>query len=902
MVGKISSTLSLLRRLIAGLPPKLCRQVNGGTAAGAPTADAIRQREDALTVSKTKLALAAKLANLGPWELDPVTNVFEFDDDFYAIYGTDVAREGRFMPLEVYAREFMHPDDLARVAAVMNGAIASPERVSFGQVVHRIIRRDGEVRTIMVRSNYVKDEHGRLVRAFGANQDITERVRAEEEARKREEALIASRTKLALAAKMANLGPWELNVETQIFEFDDEFYAIYGTDAAREGRFMPLEVYVREFVHPEDRWKIAEATKKALAAREPVGLGQLEHRIIRRDGEVRTIMVRSNYVKDDAGKMVRSYGANQDITERVRAEEEARKREEALIASRTKLAVAAKLADLGPWELNTETNVFEFDDEFYAIYGTDVAREGRFMPLEVYVREFVHPDDRWKVAEVRQRALASQEPVYLGQTEHRIVRRDGEVRTIVARANYVKDEAGRLIRSYGANQDITERVRAEEALREQEEIIRQMAFFDSLTGLPNRRQLQEWLNKEMERARSGISAGVLLFIDLDDLKMVNDTFGHTCGDDIIVAAGRSIVASAGEEAFVSRVGGDEFIVILPGESNRQRIGAIAERIISALGQTHEIYGTFFHMTASIGISTYPADGDTAEEVIKNADNAMYAAKRKGKNCWQLYTMTMQASAYEEMRLTGSLRGALEREELSLHYQPQFLATGAIIGFEALLRWNSSELGAIPPLQFIPLAEKSGFIHSIGQWVLREACQFIRRLTDQGWDGIRIAVNISSKQLAVDNFCSIVRGVIQEAGIAPSQLELEITESVLVTSFEDATSKLAELKALGVRLSLDDFGTAYSSLTYLRSLPVETLKIDKSFVDMITTDIPAAKIIGAIIQMAHILNIAVVAEGVETEQQLAFLRDNGCDRIQGFIFSKPLPEPEAVGFLAKNTEK
>ncbi len=719
-----------------------------------------------------------------------------------------------------------------------------------------------------------------------------------EEIRQREEALAISKTKLALAAKLANLGPWELNTNTNVFEFDDDFYAIYGTDVAREGRFMPLEVYSREFVHPDDLPKIAAEMNKAMARRERVSHGQVEHRIIRRDGEVRTIKVWSNYVKDEDGRLLRAFGANQDVTERVQAEEESRRREQALIASKTKLSVAAKLANLGPWELNAETNIFEFDDEFYAIYGTDVAREGRFMPLEVYVREFVHPEDRWKVAEVRKKALASRERVYLGQVEHRIIRRDGEVRTITVRANYVKDDTGKLVRSYGVNQDITERVWAEEALRKQEEVIRQMAYFDSLTGLPNRRHLHEWLDTEIAQARRGDSTGLLLFIDLDDLKMVNDTFGHTCGDEIIVAASRKIVASVGKEAFVSRVGGDEFIVIMPGQ-NSSRIGEIAERIIAMLGETHEIYGTYFHMTASIGISIYPDDGESAEELIKNADNAMYAAKREGKNCWRVYTKEMQAAAYEEMRLTGSLRGALERGELYLCYQPQFLASGSVVGFEALLRWDSFELGSVSPQQFIPLAEKSGLIYSIGQWALHEACLFARRLTDQGWDGIRVAVNISSKQLAADNFASIVENVILDAGIEPSQLELEITESVLVASPEDAIQKLTGLKALGVRLSLDDFGTDYSSLTYLRNLPVETLKIDKSFVDMITTDINAAKIIGSIIHMAHVLGMTVVAEEVETEQQLAYLRENGCDRIQGFIFGKPLPELEAVKFLAGN---
>ena len=711
-------------------------------------------------------------------------------------------------------------------------------------------------------------------------------------------ALMASKTKLSVAAKLANLGPWEQNAETNIYEFDDEFYAILGTDVAREGRFMPMEVYVREFVHPEDRGKLFEIRLRALASPERVYHGQVEHRIIRRGGEVRTIMVRANYVKDESGNLVRIYGANQDITERVRAEEEARKREEVLMASKTKLSVAAKLANLGPWELNAETNTYEFDDEFYAIFGTDVAREGRFMPMEVYAREFVHPEDRGKLFEMRQKALASPERVFLGQVEHRIIRRDGEVRNIMARSNYVKDEAGKLVRIYGAIQDITEHVLAEDTLRRQAEVIRHMALFDSLTGLPNRRHLYEWLDKEINRAVCEDSAGVLLFIDLDDLKMINDTFGHSCGDEIIISASRNIIASVGEKSFVCRVGGDEFIVILPGQSNCLQIGDIVDRILSTLGQTHEINGTFFHMTASIGISSYPADGVNAEELIKNADNAMYAAKRKGKNCWRLYTKEMQTEAYEEMRLTGSLRGALEKGELFLCYQPQCLSTGSVIGFEALLRWNSPEWGPISPIQFIPLAEKSFLIHSIGQWVLQEACRFIRRITDLGWDGIRVSVNISSKQLAVDNFSSIVQSAIQEAGIEPFRLELEITESVLVASLEDATVKLNEIKELGVQLSLDDFGTAYSSLTYLRNLPVKSLKIDKSFVDRITTDDNTAKIINSIIHMAHNLDMEVVAEGVETEQQLAFLRKNGCDLIQGFIFSQPLPEPEAVSFLTR----
>ena len=586
-----------------------------------------------------------------------------------------------------------------------------------------------------------------------------------------------------------------------------------------------------------------------------------------------------------------------EIVERIEVEETLLQKEEDLRISKETLSIAAELAHLGPWKYDPETNLFEFGDEFYALFATSAAREGRFMVPEVYAKTFVHPDDAWLVAAEVQKSITFSGRHFSNYLEHRIIRRDGVVRTIAVRTNTFKDADGRIIKHYGANQDITERVLAENELRQQAATIRQMAYYDMLTGLPNRAHLSEWLSNKMERSRLGDYPGAVLFIDLDDLKMVNDTFGHSCGDEIIIAAGSRIVAEVGEEGFVARIGGDEFIVILPGITDRHQIDSIVHRIIRSLAQRHDVGGTHFHMTASIGIAVYPVDGVTAEEIIKNADNAMYAAKKDGKNCWRFYTSVMQTEAYDKMRLTNSLRYALERGEFSLHYQPQILAgTGSVVGFESLLRWHSNIHGSVPPARFIPLAEQSGLINHIGQWVLREACLFARRLTDNGHSEINVAVNISSKQLAADDFITLVRSAVEDAGIEPRQLELEITESVLMASLEDATSKLAELQAFGISLSLDDFGTGYSSLTYLRKLPVKTLKIDKSFIEMIANDPHVAKIIVSIINMAHTLDMSVVAEGVETEQQLIYLTGSGCDRIQGFIFSRPLPESEAIGLL------
>lgn len=427
--------------------------------------------------------------------------------------------------------------------------------------------------------------------------------------------------------------------------------------------------------------------------------------------------------------------------------------------------------------------------------------------------------------------------------------------------------------------------------------IRQLAFHDILTGLPNRASLTLYLEAELEKARAGEATGVILFIDIDDLKSVNDNFGHSFGDNIIVSASRHIVAAVGEAAFVSRIGGDEFIVVVPGENNRERAAQIANKTVGELCKEYEVALEKLHMSASIGLVVYPDDGDMAEDLLKKADSAMYAAKRAGRNCWRFYEPVLLKEAYEKMMLTNGLRRGLERGEFSLHYQPQFAASGkSIVGFEALLRWNSSEYGLVSPARFIPLAEQSGLILPIGQWVLQEACRFARRLADIGKENIHVAMNISPRQLMSEDFVEHVRTSIKAAGIKPEQIEIEITESVFIESMEDSVHKLWQLRDIGVNLALDDFGSGYSSLTYLRSLPVGILKIDKSFIDKISSDEVQFQVVGSIIELGHTLGMSIVAEGVETEEQLAILTQAGCDHIQGYVFSKPLTEEAAMGLL------
>jgi len=481
--------------------------------------------------------------------------------------------------------------------------------------------------------------------------------------------------------------------------------------------------------------------------------------------------------------------------------------------------------------------------------------------------------------------------------------RSGEERTHDFSVKPILNKQGQIIFLVAEGWDISEGKKMEEDLRQKTIEIQKIAYSDVLTGLPNRVYLNKYLEEEMAKAHQGEATGSIFYINLDDLRMINDSFSHVCGDHVLTIISQLLVETVGEEAFVARSIGDEFIVILPGESNRTRIATLADRIIIALHTDHQVAGVCISTSVSAGVVLYPEDGDTVKEILKNAVDALYVAKKAGKNCWISYEKSMQSQTYEDVILTNRLRHAAEHGELSLHYQPQVVTdSGAISGFEALLRWNSAEYGTISPVRFIPLAEQGGLIRSIGQWVLREACQFARKLADMGYGDIYVAVNVSPHQLVDKNFVNIVRRVLEEVDIRPGQLELEITENVLLVSLEDVVCKLKQLQGMGVRLSLDDFGTGYSSLTYLQRLPVNTLKIDKSFIDMIMMEEGQPAIIGSIIGMAHILKMNVVAEGVEQQQQLDYLTQNDCDCIQGYFFSRPVPEVDAIHLLHKGCQR
>ncbi len=427
------------------------------------------------------------------------------------------------------------------------------------------------------------------------------------------------------------------------------------------------------------------------------------------------------------------------------------------------------------------------------------------------------------------------------------------------------------------------------------EKISHMAYHDALTGLPNRACLMERLKVELEATAQGAGGGVVFFIDLDDLKSINDNFGHLAGDRLIIAAGETIRNLAGEKAFVARLGGDEFIIVLSDRLNPVEISQLGDRLVDGICQDYPFANEAARVSASVGIALFPQDGTSVEELMKKADNAMYAAKAAGRNCWRFFDPAMLRDAQEKLLLTNSLRHALEKNEFRVVYQPQVnLRTGRVIGFEALLRWNSKEHGPVSPGKFIPLAEQNQLIVPIGIWVLEQACAFARKISRLGFADVRVAVNLSPKQLADENLIREVDRLLVLFGIAARQLELEITESAILASIEESSRKLHQLDALGVRLALDDFGTGYSSLTYLRLFPVETLKIDKTFID----NIPEREtvLVQSLIRFAQSLEMSVVAEGVERQEQWAYLQECGCDVGQGFLICRPTSDEDAIRFL------
>jgi diguanylate cyclase (GGDEF)-like protein/PAS domain S-box-containing protein len=425
-----------------------------------------------------------------------------------------------------------------------------------------------------------------------------------------------------------------------------------------------------------------------------------------------------------------------------------------------------------------------------------------------------------------------------------------------------------------------------------------LAQYDPLTNLPNRRRLAQCLEEAIARAGHDGGRAAVMFIDLDRFKNVNDMLGHGVGDQLLVQAAKRLLGCARDADVVARLGGDEFALVLPALASDGDAAAVAARVIEALAQPFYLEGQPLFVSASVGIATYPENGRDAECLLKNADTAMYGAKNGGRNNYQFYVAEMHENATQRLQTEAQLRQALERGEFLLHYQPKLdLATGIISGFEALLRWNHPQRGLVPPLEFIAILEDTGLILPVGEWVIGEACRQLKAWQAQGMAVRPVAINLSARQLQQADLAGAVERIVVRAGVDPALLEFELTESMLMANPEAAVEILTRIKTLGIRLSVDDFGTGYSSLAYLKRFPLDALKIDRTFVRDLPDDADDAAITNAVIRLAHTLSLKVVAEGVENVAQLRALEQYGCDEIQGYYVSRPLPAQGCAALLA-----
>lgn len=472
-------------------------------------------------------------------------------------------------------------------------------------------------------------------------------------------------------------------------------------------------------------------------------------------------------------------------------------------------------------------------------------------------------------------------------------RKDGSLYYEEKTITPIKDHSGNITHFVSTAKDISERMEVQERLQH-------MAHHDALTDLPNRNLFLDRLQQSLTRARWHNRLVAVMFMDLDRFKNINDTLGHNVGDQLLLQLSERLKKTVRDGDTIARFGGDEFAILMDDIDSENHISSLAQKLLDTLVNSFRINNHELYITASIGASIYPGDGEDSETLLRNADVAMYRAKDLGKNNYQFYSDDMSAKIFERLTLENHLRHALERNEFIIHYQPQVNAkTENVTGVEALLRWQHPDLGLVSPNNFIPLLEETGLIEDVGSWVLETACKQLKKWHDTGLDSLHMSINISSRQFNNPDFITVVHNIIIETRVNPEFLELELTESMFMRNASATINALNSLSSLGVRFAIDDFGTGYSSLSYLRRFPIDTIKIDRSFIRDITEDPDDAAITSAIVVMAQSLSLNVIAEGVETANQLKFLRDNNCNSIQGYHYSHPMSAPNVTEFLQKS---
>jgi diguanylate cyclase (GGDEF)-like protein/PAS domain S-box-containing protein len=726
--------------------------------------------------------------------------------------------------------------------------------------------RNGAAFDVEVAYSPLFDIEGQHIGEISISRDITARLAAERalrasEARSRLLAAVVEQSSEAIITK---------DLDNIVVSWNGGAERMYGWSAAEAvGR------NITHLVHPKaSAAEVAARIEKLRAARPEVW-----HALsFRRDGSTMHVDVNVSPLHDENGRHIGEITMVRDVTQRVRAEE-------ALRDHQLFLEQAQAVGGIGSWAINLPDGSLTWSDETLRVFG--LTRETFDNRTETFWSR-VYPDDLASVRDAIARALAARTTY---TQEFRIVRADGEVRWIYEHAAIICDAGGEPERIVGVTQDVTER----RAARERIEFL---ATRDPLTELPNRVLLLDRIGHGLASAARNGTQVALLFIDLDRFKTINDSLGHQVGDQMLKQVAERLSRCVRREDTLARLGGDEFVVLLEGLSDAQIASQVARKVLKLLSRPYTIDGHQLSTSCSIGISLYPTDGEDAQTLMKNADAAMYHAKERGRGNYQYFSSDLHSRAVERLSIETALRRALERDELELHYQPQVrIEDSRVVGMEALLRWNHPEQGLLAPARFIRIAEESGLIVPMGEWALNAACAQMRAWQDMGYQPGRLAVNVSVGQIS-RGFVRTVGRILELHRIEGSQLELEMTESLLMQQVEENIRLLRRLGESGVQVALDDFGTGYSSLAYLKKFPIDALKVDRTFVRDLVDDPDDSAITAAVIAIGHHLQLRVVAEGVESAEQLAILKAMRCDEYQGYLFSRPVPAATfAQRFLA-----
>lgn len=674
-----------------------------------------------------------------------------------------------------------------------------------------------------------------------------------------------SRQQLQEIQRLAGIGSWELDLEKNELSWSDELYRIFEIDPAQG----PADYeHFLQMVHEEDRGRVDQAYQAALAARQPY---EVEHRMVMPDGRIKQIRERGETFYDEAGKPLRSIGTAQDITD-IR-----------LLESQMQLLGSA-FHHSGEAIMITDHNnrILTVNAAFTMLTGYSQDEVAGQDPRILSAGRTSREDYKRMWAAIKEKSF------WQGEIWDR--RKDGGVYPKWLSVSVIRDEQGD-IRYHIAHFTDVSTERATEAK------IHYMAHHDMLTGLNNRFSLKDRLEHALAVARRESVRVALLFIDLDRFKVINDTLGHHVGDELLIHVSRRLRQCVRESDLVARLGGDEFVVMLSGIEHSSSVAMVAEKLVMRVGEPYPVGAHTLYTTPSIGIAIYPMDGEDGETLMRNADAAMYHAKSAGRNNFQFFDAKMNEAAVERLGIEHALRLALGRDEFRLHFQPIInLRTGKVSCVEALIRWQHPERGLLAPGMFIGVAEETGLIQPIGDWVIWAACRQLAAFREAGLTGVKMAINISAIQMRNSDLSVLARGVIEAYSLPPGDLVFEITESVAMEHPDETVRVLDLLRDMGVSLALDDFGTGYSSLSYLRMFALDKLKLDRSFVEEIGQDVDGQVICDATIGLAHNLGLTLVAEGVETEAQLDYLRARGCDLVQGYLFSKPLPAEQVMEFI------